>query len=87
MSAADILKQDPYYLAERIRVLQPYLDLFAKQLAQIYTIMPAPKRILDLKTGEWGIINDEKWENFIEDIKAQQEAFLQSSFPEFYQTK
>lgn len=82
-----ILKQDPYYLEQRRKELQPYLDLFSRQLFHIYCYMPCPKRIIDWKTGECEIINDEKWQAVIDKVKEGQMEILESSFPEFYPEK
>ena len=76
--------QYPYYIKERRKELETYLDYFSKQLFHIFSIMPAPKRKLHLDTGEWEIINDEKWQALIDKVTAQQHKFLKESFPEFY---
>lgn len=46
--------------------------------------MPAPVRILNVSTGEWSIINDEKWQSLIDKTLKEQVTFLEKTFPEFY---
>ncbi len=80
-----IIKQDPHYLEQRRKEMQPYLDAFSTQMARVYQIMPTPKRTLNLKTGEWGIIQDEKWQAIVDKLFHQQREYLKTSFPEFFE--
>ncbi len=79
-----VIEYDERRLKQRRRELEPYLELFRKQLFNIYVIMPAPLRKLDLKTGEWEVINDPKWQKLIDRVTARQIEYLKTEFPEFY---
>ena len=83
-SAKSIIQQDPYYIDSRRKELQQYIDFFSHQLYNIYCVMPAPKIVLNLSTGEWSIINDEKWQSLIDKTLKEQSSFLEKTFPEFY---
>ena len=84
VSIQSIIQQDPHYIRERRRELSRIVTAFSKQLAHVLQYMPAPTRILDLKTGEWTIVNDEKWQQLIDKIVSQQQDYLKKEFPEFY---
>jgi len=64
-----------------------YVDFFGKQLFEIIKYMPPPARCLDLKTGEWTMINDEKWQPLIDKRIKENQAFLEKAFPELYETQ
>lgn len=79
-----VLQYDERWLKQRRKQLEPYLALFRSQLAHIFTIMPAPKRIYHIKTGEWEVINDPQWQELINKVTKQQIEYLKTEFPEFY---
>ena len=82
-----ILKQDPYYIRERQKEFNSIKTAFARQLGTIIARMPAPKRRLDLTTGEWEIVQDPQWQELIDRLTSQYNTYFEKEFPEFYQTK
>lgn len=78
---------DPYYLDERRKEWQRYVEFFGKQLFEIVKYMPPPARVLDLKTGEWTMVNDEKWQPLIDKRIKENQDFLEKKFPELYEQR
>lgn len=82
-----IINQDPYLLEKRHRQYQRDMEYFTKLLEMIINVMPAPKRIYYLKTGEWEVINDPLWQERIDKVLEQKDEFVKKHYPEFYQQK
>jgi len=85
-SAIDILKQDPHYLDQRRKEMQPYIELFTKQLAHFIERMPLKGVLVDTVTGEMKTVYDKEWEEGIDRLKQRQQDYLKITFPEFYKT-
>lgn len=78
-----ILKQDPYYIDQRMKEFNNIKTHFARQLAHILMYAPVPARILDLKTGEWTVAElDPKWQSIIDKLTNQFNTMVEKEFPE-----
>ena len=83
MSTQSMLVKDPYYLDERRKQCQKIKEVFTKELAYYFSIMPAPARVFNRGTGEWTVINDHKWQVLIDKKVEMANEYLQKEFPEF----
>ena len=83
MTASQLIQQDPLYLSGRLKQYKSEREWFAKRLAHILSIMPCPKIVLDLKTGEGSRTIDPEWQSLIDMVVKEAEDHFDINFPEF----
>lgn len=74
------LREDPNYIRQRRKEYSNLETSFARHLGTIILKMPAPKRVLDLSTGEWTMIPDPKWQSLIDRITNQFNTYIEKEF-------
>ena len=86
-NALSQINQDPRYLDQKRKEMQPYLDLFSKQLSSLYQRMPHLGITVDMNTGEIEARIDPQGQELIDRLIINQQKTLERTFPELFPNK